>query len=85
MAIKNFVKPESVDEVRNRVEKMYKSGNLVTVTLKKSKTKTETHVVKIEGVYKTFCTVKNTRLNVAFTIQYVDVITKVVELSEITE
>lgn len=85
MAIKNYVKPETVDKVRKTFEDLLKEQKNIEISVKKSKTKKEKYTVKIEGVYPSFCTVKNLKLNVAFTIRYVDVIKNDVEIVSVLD
>lgn len=78
----DFIKRSTLEEVKNHVQKLYETKREITVNVKKTRSKTETYHVSIEGVYQTFFTVKNDALNANFTIQYIDILTGSVTVSE---
>lgn len=71
----NFIKTKTMEEVRKQVTALYEKEEEIVVTVKKTRTKGAQYTVKIEGVYSKFFTVMDEKLGVAFTIQYVDVLT----------
>ena len=78
----NFIKMTKVNEVKAYAEKLQERQTPILVTVRKTRTKGETHEVTIEGAYGKFCTVKNQKTGLSFTIQYIDVLTGGVEIAE---
>lgn len=71
----NFIKITKIEELKKYVTTLCERQTPVRVTVKKTRSKIETHEVVVEGVYPKFFTVKNTKMRLSFTVQYVDVIT----------
>ena len=60
-------------EIKKQVETLYSLKKPVKVVIKRTRTKLEEYFVSIAGVYAKFFTVKDDKLNLSFTVQYVDV------------
>lgn len=81
----NYIRMKTIDELKKYVETLYASKKEITVYVKKTRSKGESHTVIIEGIYAKFFTVRNVQMRLSFTIQYVDVITGNVTISEIAQ
>lgn len=81
----NFIKITDIEELKKYVSSLYKQGKTINVTVKKTRTKGENHDVIIAGIYPKFFTVKNAQMNLNFTIQYVDIITENIIITEISQ
>ncbi|MBQ8428484.1 MAG: hypothetical protein IJX30_00075 [Clostridia bacterium] len=79
----NFIRITKIEELKKYIKALYEQGKSINVNVKKTRTKGENHDVVIEGIYPKFFTVKNTKMNLAFTIQYIDIITGNIAISEI--
>ena len=71
----NFIRITKIEELKKYIKALYEQGKSINVDVKKTRKKGENHDVIIEGIYPKFFTVKNTKMNLAFTIQYIDIIT----------
>ena len=69
----NFIKTAEIGEIKKQVETLYSLQKPIEIVIKKTRTKMEEHLVSIAGVYAKFFTVKDDKLNLSFTVQYVDV------------
>ena len=76
MQQKNFIRITKIEELKKYIKTLYEKGKAINVSVKKTRTKAETHEVVIDGVYPKFFTVKNTKMNLVFSIQYIDIITQ---------
>lgn len=81
----NFIRITKIEELKKYIKALYEQGKSINVNVKKTRTKGENHDVIIEGIYPKFFTVKNTKMNLAFTIQYIDIITGNIAISEIEQ
>lgn len=81
----NFIQTTKIEELKKYIKTLYEQGKSINVTVKKTRTKGENHDVIIEGIYAKFFTVKNTKMNLAFTIQYIDVITGNITINLLTQ
>ncbi len=79
----NFIRITKIEELKKYIKALYEQGKSINVNVKKTRTKGENHDVIIEGIYPKFFTVKNTKMNLAFTIQYIDIITGNIAINEI--
>lgn len=79
-----FIEPKKAEEAKKRIEEIKSRGEAVTVTVRKSRTKSEKHEVIIDGIYQKFFTVKNTETGLAFTVQFVDMLTGNITITEKT-
>ncbi len=77
-----FIEPKKAEETKKRIEEIKARGEAVTVTVRKSRTKSEKHDVVIDGIYQKFFTVKNVETGLAFTVQFVDMLTGNVTVTE---
>lgn len=80
--IDELIDVKTIDDMRSSIQALYEQGGFITVTVKKSKARVERHKVKIVGVHQNLFTVENVDLNLRFGIQYIDLLTKNVALSE---
>lgn len=71
----NFIKMSKIEEVKRYMQSFCESKRTVWVEIRKTRTKGELYEVIVEGVYHKFCTVKDEKMKLSFTIQYVDIIT----------
>lgn len=78
----NFIKMTKINEVKTYAEKLHEKQAAVSITVRKTRTKGETYEVTIEGVYGKFCTVKDNKTGLSFTVQYIDVLTGMIEIAE---
>lgn len=81
----NYIKHSTIDQLKDYIKRLYDNQIAINVVVKKTRTKGENHNVTIKGVYPRFFTVRNSKLNVNFTIQYIDIITGVVTINEIEQ
>lgn len=81
----NFIRITKIEELKKYIKTLYAQGKSININIKKTRTKNENHEVIIEGIYPKFFTVKNSKMNLAFTIQYVDVITGNITINEIEQ
>ena len=79
----NYIKHSTIDQLKDYIKRLYDNQIAINVVVKKIRTKGENHNVTIKGVYSKFFTVHNSKLNVNFTIQYIDIITGVITINEI--
>ncbi len=80
--IEELIDAKTIVDMRNSIQSLYEQGSFITVVLKKSKARVEEHQVKIVGVYQNVFTVENTSLKLNFSIQYIDVLTKAIQIKE---
>lgn len=80
--IDELIDVKTIDDMRASIQALYEQGGFITVAVKKSKARVERHKVKIVGVHHNLFTVENVELNLRFGIQYIDLLTKTVLLSE---
>ena len=81
----NYIKHSTIDQLKDYIKRLYDNQIAINVVMKKTRTKGENHNATIKGVYPKFFTVRNSKLNVNFTIQYIDIITGVVTINEIEQ
>lgn len=79
----NYIKHSTIDQLKDYIKKLYDNQVAINIVLKKTRTKVENHNVTIKGVYSNFFTVHNSKLNLNFTIRYIDIITGVITINEI--
>ncbi len=71
----NYIRAKTIEEVKRYVQTLCERKEPITVVTKKTRTKGIEHTAVIEGVYAKFCTVRDDKLKVAYTIQYIDILT----------
>lgn len=80
--IEELIGAKTIVDMRAVVQSLFEQGSFITVVIKKSKARIEEHKVKIVGVYQNVFTVANTDLKLNFSIQYIDVLTKAIQIKE---
>lgn len=80
--IEELIDAKTIVDMRESIRSLFEQGSFITVILKKSKARVEEHRVKIVGVYQNLFTVENPELKLHFSIQYIDVLTKAIQISE---
>lgn len=71
----NYIRAKTIEEVKCSMQTLCDKKENVTVVTRKTRTKVSEHTAVIEGVYAKFCTVRDDKLKVAYTIQYIDILT----------
>lgn len=71
----NSIKLSSLDRLKNNVQTAYERRLPVRVCIKTPRSKAANYDVIVVGVYPKFFTVKNEKLNISFTVAFVDVAT----------
>ena len=81
----NFIRITKIEELKKYINTLYAQGKAINVNVKKTRTKGENHDVILEGIYPKFFTVKNEKMKLSFTIQYIDIITGNITITEIEQ
>ena len=79
----NYITMNEIAEVKKCVESLYQQGETVGLEIRRSRTKGEFYEVKIEDVYAKFFTVREQLKKMAITVQYVDVLTGIVNIAQL--
>lgn len=77
----NLISSKTIDGVRNAITTLFNEKREIRITVKKSKVKREEYTARIVGVYQSFFTVEDARLKIAFSLQYIDLITGSIAIS----
>lgn len=77
-----YIRSATIAEVKKYIERLYAQEKRIVVTLPKTRSKSAEYTASIEGVYAKFFTVKDDKLGVAYTIQYIDLLTGTLSVSE---
>ncbi len=80
-----YIRLTTVEELKKYVQTLYERQKTISVTTQKTRAKSLTHSAKIEGVYAKFFTVKDCKLGLTHTIQYIDILTGSIEIAEAEE
>lgn len=80
-----FITNSEYDKIRQFVEQLFNRKKPIIISIKKSRMTSQSHIVKIQGVYKSFFTVRDESLKANFTIQFFDIITGDVSISTMEE
>ena len=81
----NYIKHSNIDQIKEYIKRLFDNQIAINVVVKKTRTKSENYNVTIKGVYPKFFTVYNSKLNINFTIEYIDLITGNISINEIDQ
>lgn len=76
-----LINSKTIDGVRVAIENLHTQNCEVKILVKKSKARQEEYLAKIVGVYPSFFTVEDSKLNIAFSLQYIDILTGSIKIS----
>lgn len=77
-----LINAKTIEGVKQEITTLFNDKKDVKILVKKSKVKQEEYSAKIIGIYPSFFTVEDDKLNIAFSIQYIDLLTGSIKISK---
>lgn len=77
-----LINAKTIEGVKQEITTLFNDKKDVKILVKKSKVKQEEYSAKIIGIYPSFFTVEDDKLSIAFSIQYIDLLTGAIKISK---
>lgn len=77
-----LINAKTIEGVKHEISTLFQEKTNIKILVKKSKARQEEYTAKIVGVYPSFFTVEDDKLNLAFSIQYIDLLTGTIKISK---
>lgn len=75
-----LINARTIEGVKKEITALFDKQADIKILVKKSKVRQEEYAAKIIGVYPSFFTVEDEKLNIAFSIQYIDILTGAIKI-----
>lgn len=77
-----LISAKTIEGVKKEITALFDKQANIKILVKKSKVRQEEYTSKIVGVYPSFFTVEDAKLNIAFSIQYIDLLTGAIKITD---